>query len=163
VSSDVKALLLSPGANVATALPAGRGPDLNSGAATVNPPGVLDKRCQPAPKIGRMLGAQIKLVRRAFQRELNRLVGRAAGQVVLELYLKPLHRLPPKSEWPGRCSAAGEPRSYPGCGCSIAGVRVTGMLNCVRPRSVLVSYPSPLRPITVLGHPGQIDDSDCYC
>ncbi len=102
VGRHVQTLLLSPGPNLAAALPAGRSPDLRPDAATVHSPRMLDKRRQPTPKIGRMLGAQIKLVRRAFQRELNRLVGWAAGQIVFQLYLKPLHRLPPKTEWPGQ-------------------------------------------------------------
>jgi hypothetical protein len=94
--SHIQTLLLSPGPNLAAALPAGRGADLAPGALAVNPPGVLDKGRQPTPKVGGMLGAQIKFVRRPFQRELNRLVGRAAGQIVLQLYLEPLHRLPPE-------------------------------------------------------------------
>jgi hypothetical protein len=101
VGSHVETLLLCPGPNQPAALPTGRGPDLGPAAATVHPPRVLDKGRQPAPKVGRMLGAQIELVRRAFQCELNRLVGRAAGQIVLQLYLKPLHRLPPEERMAG--------------------------------------------------------------
>jgi hypothetical protein len=113
VGSHVKTVLLSPGPNLAAALAARRGPDLSPDAATVHPSRVLDKRRQPTPKVGRMLGAQVKLVRRAFQREHNRLVGRAAGQIVLQLYLKPLHRLPPKSEWPGQTSSRRPARFIP--------------------------------------------------
>jgi hypothetical protein len=96
MGSYVETLLLSPGPDLAAALPAGCGPDLASTASMMYPPGVLHKGCQTTPKVGRVLGTQVKLVCRAFQRELNRLVGRAAGQIVLQLYLEPLHRFPPE-------------------------------------------------------------------
>jgi hypothetical protein len=105
--SHVKTLLLSPRPDLAAALPAGRGTDLGPAPPAVNPPGAIDKRRQPAPQVSRMLGAQVKLIRRAFQRELNRLVGRAAGQIVLQLYLKPLHRLPPRAKGRGKPPASG--------------------------------------------------------
>jgi hypothetical protein len=102
MGSHLKTLLLSPGPYLAAALPAGRGPGPDPAASMVDPPGMLDKRREPTAKVVRMLGAQIKLVRRAFQHELNRLVGRTAGQVILQLHLEPLHYLPPKSGWPGQ-------------------------------------------------------------
>jgi hypothetical protein len=98
----LKTLLLSPGPYLAAALPAGGGPGPDPAASMVDPPGMLDKRRKPTAKVVRVLGAQIKLVRRAFQHELNRLVGGTAGQVVLQLYLETLHYLPPKSGWPGQ-------------------------------------------------------------
>jgi hypothetical protein len=122
VRGHVKTLLLSPRPDLATALAAGRGTDLGPAPPAVHPPRAINKRRQPAPQVGRVLGAQIKLIRRAFQRELNRLVGRAAGQVVLQLYLKPLHLLPPRAKGRGKPLAPGQFRSYPGRHRSIAGL-----------------------------------------
>ncbi len=59
-----------------------------------NPPGVLNKGRQPMSQIGGMSGVQVQLVGRAVEPELDSLVGRAPGQVILERYLYPLHRLP---------------------------------------------------------------------
>ncbi len=121
MGSYVKPVLLSPGSYLAAAFPAGCGPGPDPAAPAVNSPGMFDKRRKPTAKVVRMLGAQIELVRRPLQRELNRLVRRTAGQIVLQLYLEPLHCLPPRADGRGKISTAGEPRSYPSRRRSIAG------------------------------------------
>jgi len=157
VRGHVKTLLLSPDPDLTAALPAGRGADLGPAAPAVHPPGVLDKGFKPTPQVGRVLGTQIKLVRRAFQRELNRLVGRAAGQIVLQLYLKPLHRFPPERMAGAKAPAPDEPHSYPDRRHSMASMKSLASLRR-RPRGLV--FPAD-RANTVLSQYFRFDEPDC--
>jgi hypothetical protein len=150
MGGHVKTLLLSPGSYLAAAFPAGCRPGPDSAASTVNPPGMLNKRRKPTAKVVRVLGAQVKLVRRAFQRELNRLVRRTAGQIVLQLYLEPLHRLPPRRMAGAKISTAGEPRSYPSRRRSIAGLGWRGVFigTTGEPPAGLTAHDQRVRPDT---------------
>jgi hypothetical protein len=92
---DIEALLLRPGAYLATPFPVCQGPD---GRATMGRPDqacVVEKTRQLSAKVGGMAGIQVDLVRTAVDAELDCLVGWAASQVVLEAYIDVLHYAPP--------------------------------------------------------------------
>ena len=57
---------------------------------------MLEKARDLLAKVGRMPGVEVDLVGAAIDAELDCLIGWAAGQVVLQPYIDPLHHGPPK-------------------------------------------------------------------
>jgi hypothetical protein len=92
---DLEALLLRPGAYLATPFPVCQGPDRRATMRRPDQACVLEKTCQLPTKVGGMPGIQVDLVRAAVDAELDCLVGWAASQVVLEAYIDVLHYAPP--------------------------------------------------------------------
>jgi hypothetical protein len=90
-----ESLPLRPGTYVATSLPACRGSDPASRPVRVDQPGMFHERCNLAPELDSMPGAQVDLVVPAVQPELHSLIRRTASQVVLQAHFHPLHHNPP--------------------------------------------------------------------
>ena len=57
---------------------------------------VLEKTRELPAKVSGMPGVEVNLVRAAIDTELDGLVGWAASQVILQLYIDALHYLPPR-------------------------------------------------------------------
>jgi hypothetical protein len=99
VLRDGEAMLLGPGAYLATALPGGCRPDCAS-RPRAGRPGVFDETRQLPAELGRVLRVQIDGVRLAVYAEFHGLVGWAASQIVFQLHFDPLHCIPPSCRLP---------------------------------------------------------------
>lgn len=95
---DVEALLLRPGAYLATACPVCQRPDWRASLGRPDQARVLEKTRELLAKVGGMPGIEVNLVRAAIDAELHCLVGWAAGQVILKSYIDPLHYAPPEAQ-----------------------------------------------------------------
>jgi hypothetical protein len=99
VFGNGEALLFGPGAYLTAALPAGCGSD-RAPRPQPNRPGVLDEPRQLPAEFGCVSGVEVDRVDLPVYAELDGLIGRAARQIVFQLYFDPLHCLPPSCSLP---------------------------------------------------------------
>ena len=77
------------------ARPAGRGPGRGLEPPLWHQPGTFHEGCEPVAEVRGMPRVQVELVGSAIDTELHGLIGRAAGEIVLQLYFDLLHCFPP--------------------------------------------------------------------
>src|SRR5215472_10957354 len=77
-------MLLCPGPDITRELAACRGPPGAAGLRPPGPAGVLEVGGELLAELGGVLGVQVDLIVGALEREPDGLLGRAAGQVVLQ-------------------------------------------------------------------------------
>jgi hypothetical protein len=90
----IQAVLLGPRADLAAALPAGRGPGRDGRSPRADRPGSFHEGRQPTAEVGGVLFVQVYLECPSVQAELDGLVSRAAGQIIFKLDFKLLHCSP---------------------------------------------------------------------
>jgi hypothetical protein len=93
---DVQALLLRPGAYLATAFPARQRPGRRAPVRRADQARVLEEARDLPAKLLSMPGAEVNFVGAAIDAELDCLISRAASEVILQSYIEPLHDVPPR-------------------------------------------------------------------